>query len=127
MLHASCHCGAIRLEIARKPRTLTECNCGICRRYGARWAYYTSKSVRVIAEPQALASHIGRVKTFEYFHCRTCGCVTHYRRVNITDDDRIAVNARMMDPDDVADVPVRLNDARRTAKRRRLTGGGRDG
>jgi hypothetical protein len=37
MLYASCHCGAVLLEIARKPRQLTECNCSICRRYGGLW------------------------------------------------------------------------------------------
>jgi hypothetical protein len=26
MIEASCHCGAIRIEIPRKPRTLTSCN-----------------------------------------------------------------------------------------------------
>ena len=39
MLIATCHCGAVRLQIPRKPRTLTDCNCSICRRYGTRWAY----------------------------------------------------------------------------------------
>ena len=48
MLHASCHCGAVRLELARRPRRLTDCNCSICRRYGALWAYYSRKTARVV-------------------------------------------------------------------------------
>jgi hypothetical protein len=47
MLHASCHCGTVRLEIARKPRTPTECNGSICGRLGARWAYCSRTAVRV--------------------------------------------------------------------------------
>ena len=27
MIEATCHCGSIKLEIPRKPRTLTACNC----------------------------------------------------------------------------------------------------
>ena len=34
MLVASCHCGAVKIQIPRRPRTLTDCNCSICRRYG---------------------------------------------------------------------------------------------
>lgn len=114
MLHASCHCGAVRLEIARRPRTLTECGCAICRRYGARWAYYTQPSVRVRHAQGAISTHASRTGTFLYHFCRHCGCVTHYTRVNTANDARIAVNARMMDPEALAGVPVR-----------RLPGGGR--
>ena len=38
MIEASCHCGAVRLEIAQRPERLTSCNCSICRRLGALWA-----------------------------------------------------------------------------------------
>ena len=40
MLTATCHCGAVRVDVPRKPRRLTSCNCSICRRYGTLWAYY---------------------------------------------------------------------------------------
>jgi hypothetical protein len=111
MLHASCHCGRVRLEIARRPRTLTECNCSICRRYGAQWAYYARKSVAVHCGPDALGAYLFRTGTFQYYRC---GCVTHYARVNTSNNERIAVNARMMDPDDLAGIPVRRLDVRRS-------------
>ena len=38
-LTASCHCGAVRIEVQRAPRTLTGCNCSVCRRHGALWAH----------------------------------------------------------------------------------------
>src|SRR5688500_19241219 len=105
--HASCHCGAVRVDSARRPGTLTECNCAICSRYGARWAYFTSPSVRIRANAGTLATYKEGYRTFVYYFCRRCGCVTHYRRVNTTNDDRIAVNARMMNPADVASIPIR--------------------
>ena len=113
MLHASCHCGTVRLEIARKPRTLTECNCSICGRLGARWAYYAWSAVRAVCPRGALRAYSYGRKTYEYYHCKVCGCVTHYARVNVKRADRVAVNARMMDPEDVASVPVRRLDARK--------------
>ena len=30
MLAGSCHCGAVKVTLARKPRRLTCCNCSIC-------------------------------------------------------------------------------------------------
>ena len=113
MLHASCHCGTVRLEIARKPRTLTECNCSICGRLGARWAYYTRTAVRVRCPDGATQAYSYGRKTYEYYHCKVCGCVTHYARINVKRNDKVAVNARMMDPDDVAAIPVRRLDVRR--------------
>jgi hypothetical protein len=47
MLTATCHSGAVRLEIPRKPRQLTSCNCSICRRYGTLWAYYKFHDVTI--------------------------------------------------------------------------------
>src|SRR6478609_5477786 len=54
MLSATCHCGAVTIEIPRPPETVTNRNCSICRRYGTLWAYYPADDVRVTAGPGAL-------------------------------------------------------------------------
>jgi len=116
MLSASCHCGAVRIEIDRKPRSVTECTCSICHRYGARWAYYTRKSVRVICPDNTLVAYQWGDKTIEFYHCSHCGCVTHYESVEKEDNSRIAVNTRTISPAEIADVPVRLFDGASTWK-----------
>ena len=45
-LTGTCHCGAVRIRVRQAPRTVTSCNCSICRRYGALWAYYQASSVQ---------------------------------------------------------------------------------
>ncbi len=113
MFTASCHCGAITIELQRKPRKLTQCNCSICRRYGAIWAYYQRKSVRVRCKKDALDSYTWRNKRFRFYRCADCGCVTHYQRTKRHNDgsDMGAVNLRNIDdPSIIADVPVRLLD-----------------
>jgi hypothetical protein len=116
MLTASCHCGAVRLEIARKPRQLTDCNCSICRRYGALWAYYTRKSVRVICAPDAVSAYVWGNKTLEFYRCTICGCVTHHERVKRRLDSTIAVNARAMEPEVIASIRIRKLDGTSTWK-----------
>ena len=46
MIRATCHCGAVTLELDEAPREITKCNCSICRRYGVLWAYMSPDAVR---------------------------------------------------------------------------------
>jgi hypothetical protein len=115
-LSASCHCGAVRLEIARKPETLTECTCSICRRYGARWAYCKRKAVSLSCDPGTLTTYSWGERRIEFCRCGACGCVTHYEVGDKGPDAHFAVNARMMEPGDVAGIPVRVFDGAKTWK-----------
>ena len=93
---ASCHCGQVRIEIDELPATVTDCNCSICRRYGALWAYRTRDQVRLHAGPDALAAYSWGDRTIEFWHCRHCGCMTHYTTVAGNPENRFVVNARML-------------------------------
>ncbi len=110
MLSGACHCGAVMFEVARKPRKLTECNCSICHRYGVLWAYYTRRSVTVTCDESALSSYAWGDRRLEFFHCKTCGCVTHYESVDKHDKSRIAINARMLERHEIKDIPRRKFD-----------------
>lgn len=115
-LLASCHCGAVSIVLARKPRRLTECNCSICRRYGAQWAYGTHKSVSVDAQSGALACYCWGDKCIEFYHCRRCGCLTHYESIDKASDSRVAVNARMLPEKDLVGVKIRHFDGAKAWK-----------
>jgi hypothetical protein len=113
MYTASCHCGAIRLEMQRKPRKLTQCNCSICRRYGALWAYFQRKSVHVRVSGDRLKSYSWLNERFDFYHCGECGCVTHYERRDRRPDgsDMSGVNLRNIDdPGLISHLPIRLLD-----------------
>jgi len=107
MLSTSCHCGTVRIEVARRPRTITECNCSVCRRYGARWAYYLGKSVKITAPARALQSY-SRGRTLYFDYCRRCGCVMLWRlKASRGTAGRLGVNMRMLDdPDALAHIKV---------------------
>ncbi|MBA3812655.1 MAG: GFA family protein [Caulobacteraceae bacterium] len=97
MIDASCHCGAVRLEIARAPDTVTDCNCSICRRLGTLWAYFRPDEVTVIAARDATAPYIWGDRVLAFHHCRLCGCTTHWRNLD-PKGDRMGINARLLDP-----------------------------
>ena len=116
MLSASCHCGAVQIKAAQKPLSVTECNCSICRRYGAQWAYYTQNTAQVSCKTGDLAPYTWGNKSLAFYHCNNCGCVTHYESTDKSGTGRIAVNARMMCPSDRTGIEVRIFDGADTWK-----------
>lgn len=115
MIESSCHCGAVKLEIAAPPETVTDCNCSICRRYGVLWAYYSPRDVRITAGESATKIYMWDDKSIEFHHCDNCGCVTHWAPVDKT-RDRMGVNGRLIAPDILAEARVRHLDGAVTWK-----------
>jgi hypothetical protein len=114
MLSATCHCGAVRIEIPRRPRTLTNCNCSICRRYGPLWAYYKAADIRITSAPGATASYAWGDKRLRFVRCATCGCVVNWERLSEPEKGRVGVNARNFEPDVLGPVRIRRLDGART-------------
>jgi hypothetical protein len=115
-LEGSCHCGAIRIAVPRKPRTLTSCNCSICRRYGTLWMYFRRADVRITAARGATSAYSWGDRSLRFVRCATCGCVTHWEPVQLREDSRTGVNARNFDPTLVAATRIRRLDGASTWK-----------
>ena len=75
MIEASCHCGAVRMQVER-PQRLTSCNCSFCRRHGAVWAYYDASHVAFMSGAGMTVPYIQGDRTLATHHCPTCGCIT---------------------------------------------------
>ena len=116
MIEASCHCGSVKIDIPRKPRTLTDCNCSICRRYGALWAYYQAADVRIRGTRAAMSSYLWGDRRIRFVRCRQCGCITHWVGARNSRTGRMGVNTRNVDPDVLKGVRVRRLDGARTWK-----------
>jgi hypothetical protein len=114
MLGGSCHCGAVHIEVPRKPRVLTLCNCSICRRYGTLWAYFNPKNVRIRRNKGSEAGYAWGDKSIRFARCSTCGCVTHYETT--TNRPRWGVNMRMFAPELLDGVKMELFDGADTWK-----------
>jgi hypothetical protein len=109
-LVATCHCGAIRIGVRRKFRTLTSCNCSICRRYGALWAYYAQGSVKIESPDGGLSKYSWNRKIRVYYRCKKCGCVTHYVHRKKHEGATIAVNAVNFEPSALIGARIRHFD-----------------
>ena len=116
MLTTTCHCGAVRITIPRRPRSVTACNCSICRRYGVLWAYYKASEVQVTAAEGAQAEYRCADKVLRFGRCAHCGCVTHWEHLNPTATSRTGVNMRNFAPEVLGPVRIRLLDGADTWK-----------
>jgi hypothetical protein len=113
---ASCHCGAIQLQVAALPESYTVCNCSICRRYATRWLYFIRKDVTIVAAPEAIGIYIWGDRMLNFCHCKTCGCLTHYEDVERTPESRVALNGNMLPPGSIEGLRVRRFDGADTYK-----------
>jgi hypothetical protein len=113
MIKAACHCGAVRFEIADAPTWVLDCNCTLCRRYGALWSYYQGDDqAKLIAKPRpdSTFTYLWGDKEIATHHCKICGCTTHLQAVNSPGAVIFGVNARMMVGLDPAKVQLRQID-----------------
>lgn len=116
MTAGACHCGAGRVEIPRRPRSLTSCNCSICRRYGTLWAYCRAAEVKVLAQPRATDAYVWGDRTRRFVRCRTCGRIVNWEKLAPTAESRVGVDARLFDPDAMGPVRIRRLDGASTWK-----------
>ena len=116
MLTGACHCGSVRVTIPRKPRTVTDCNCSICRRYGVLWAYYKASSVRIEAKRKATKSYSWGRKALKFVRCATCGCVVCWQRIVPKPRSYMGVNFRNFDPSVIESTRIRRLDGAKTWK-----------
>jgi hypothetical protein len=105
VIEATCHCGAVHIEVETAPAEVTSCNCSICRRTGMLRTYYTLKQVRISGETDTYA---WGDRDITFHRCKICGCMTHWWP-NV-DIDRMGVNARLMAPQVLGAATVRTFD-----------------
>jgi hypothetical protein len=109
MLTGTCHCGRTHWNLEGDPGSITACNCTLCRRYGALWAYdYMDERIQLVGELSAYR-RVGKEKpALEILFCSTCACVLAWRGLLPEHDSRyrVAVNVRLAAPEDVADLAI---------------------
>jgi len=114
VIRGSCHCGAIIFEVPEAAPRVVECNCSICRRYATLWVHAPpSKGVVLNAPEGTTNTYSWGDKNLIFHSCKVCHCITHWSG---REGPRFAVNVRLADPADIADIPVRHFDGADTWK-----------
>jgi len=109
LLSGSCHCGAAGWTLAGDPGPVTACNCTLCHRYGALWAYdYEGERIAIVGDTRTYRRLGKDDPALEIVFCPTCAAVVAWRGLRAEEDGRIrmAVNVRLAPLEAVASLPI---------------------
>lgn len=114
MLKLSCHCGQVRVQTEEKPAFIHECNCSLCGKTGARWAYFNPSLVSSDGKTSRYRRSDKPDPAAEIHFCANCGSVTHF---NLTEsaivkfgNSVMGVNMRLTDERDLRGIELRYPD-----------------
>lgn len=112
---ATCHCGAVAIEVAHYPHEVTDCNCSLCHKSGVLWSYYPTDAVLVLPDAGLTHTYAWNGRHVDFHRCRHCGCVTHWIPRDTSREKR-GINARLFPPEALAKARIRHKDGANTGK-----------
>lgn len=112
----SCLCGQSRVEIARRPDFIHECNCTLCGKTGAQWAYFHPSEVSVAGATRGYSRQDKDDPSADIRFCETCGVTTHFTltasAIAQFGNGMMGVNMRLANESDLAGLELRYPDGR---------------
>jgi hypothetical protein len=116
MPNLSCTCGDVRIEIAKRPDFIHECNCTLCSKSGARWGYFHPSEVSISGETHGYSRDDKDDPAANVRFCPQCGATTHFvltdSAVAKFGNSMMGVNMWLADPGDLAGLELRYPDGR---------------
>jgi hypothetical protein len=116
MLKFSCLCGQVHIEIPRRPDFINECNCTLCSKSGARWAYFHPSEVGIAGTTRGYSREDKDDPAAEIHFCANCGSTTHFILTSSAiakfGNSQTGVNLRLADESDLARIELRYPDGR---------------
>ena len=106
---ASCHCGAVVLELDLPDGIVDprRCDCSICRRKGAIVASVPLTGITIIEGEDVLTQYKFNTHTAKHYFCSRCGIYTHHQRRS--NPDQYGYNVGCLEgvnPFDLGSVPT---------------------
>lgn len=116
MLTLSCLCGQVSLSVETVPDHVNACNCTLCSKSGAHWAYYAPSAVGVEGATKGYRRGDKDDPAAELHFCGTCGATTHFvlteSAVARFGNTLMGVNMALAAEDDLAGIELRFPDGR---------------
>jgi hypothetical protein len=117
MLQLSCLCGRVNIEIGKRPDYINECNCTLCSKSGARWAYFHPSQVGIEGATQGYSREDKADPNAQIRFCQRCGATTHFVLTESAisrfgKNSLMGVNMRLANERDLVGIELRYPDGR---------------
>ena len=116
MLKLSCLCGQVRIEMAKRPDFINECNCALCSKTGARWSYFHPSDVGVVGATRGYRRQDKDDPAAEIHFCERCGSTTHFTltesAISKFGNVQMGINMLLADESDLTGIELRFPDGR---------------
>lgn len=106
---ASCHCGAVELELDLPDGVVDprRCDCSMCRRRGTVVASIPLSGLHVVKGADCLKLYQFNTHTAKHWFCMNCGIHTHHQRRSRPDQYSYNVGClEGVNPFDLTDIPT---------------------
>lgn len=82
---ATCHCGAVELELDLPDGIVDprRCDCSLCRRKGAIMASVPLSGIRIVKGQEVLKLYQFNTMSAKHYFCSNCGIYTHHQRRSV--------------------------------------------
>jgi hypothetical protein len=107
-----CHCGRVRFQATGDIKEVFDCNCSICTKRGALWAFVKAPQFTLLKGNDALADYQFGKKRIHHRFCASCGIGSYSQGLAPNGDGTFAINVRCLDDLDVAALPRRPFDGK---------------
>ena len=97
-----CHCGRVRYEAISDLAQVVACNCSICVKRGAMWAFVKAPQFNLVQGDDALTDYQFGKKKLHHLFCQSCGVGSFSRGLAPNGDETFAINVNCLDDVDVA-------------------------
>jgi hypothetical protein len=97
-----CHCGRVRYEATCDLAQAVDCNCSICMKRGAIWAFAKAPQFTLVQGGDALTDYQFGKKNVHHLFCKNCGVGSFSRGLAPNGEETFAINVSCLDDVDVA-------------------------
>ena len=107
---ATCHCGAVELELDLPDGIVDprRCDCSLCRRKGAIMASVPLSGIKVIKGQEVLKLYQFNTMSAKHYFCSICGIYTHHQRRSMPEQYGYNVGClEGVNPFELGEVPTR--------------------
>ncbi len=107
---ATCHCGRATIRLPRTPDLVVQCNCSLCTKTGFRGVYFRSDELAIAGEFDSYVREDIKKPFLATHRCAHCGIITHWTPLTEPPHERMGVNARLIELEELQAVPVEQVD-----------------